>query len=387
MPLRVEERPYANGTRTLWIIGTVTPAGEKVGIRIRRRAGSDNRATAEEEAVALERQVLRDYHLGTKPAERDFAAAVTSYLKADDRSAGTVREVDRWLKHFRTARLSLIDQDAVDQARDSADLISPDATGATWRKRVAILAAILNHAADRKWCDHVKFRLPSVTPGRTEFLLPEQYEAVETAAAGHIRPLLRFLVCTGARLGETLLLDWSQVDLRGARVNVWADQTKGTKRRIIDLPPAAILALAAIKHRKGRVFLNADGEAYPSSDDGGGQIKHYWAQACQRAGLPGQALEYVAKRPPLVRQFRDGRKRVNPVTKRFAPDVTPHDLRHTFASWHYALNRDLLALKIAGGWSSVTLVERYAHLLPAGHESGIRRVWGVGEPYALEARG
>ncbi len=35
----------------------------------------------------------------------------------------------------------------------------------------------------------------------------------------------------------------------------------------------------------------------------------------------------------------------------------------------------LLALKIEGGWSSVTLCERYAHLLPAGQETAIRRFY------------
>ena len=58
------------------------------------------------------------------------------------------------------------------------------------------------------------------------------------------------------------------------------------------------------------------------------------------------------------------------------PAFSPHDLRHTWASWHYSLHRDLLALKIEGGWSAVALVERYAHLLPVGHEAGIRRFLG-----------
>ena len=56
----------------------------------------------------------------------------------------------------------------------------------------------------------------------------------------------------------------------------------------------------------------------------GGQIKTAWHGAIRRAGLN--------------------------------PELTPHDLRHTWASWHYALNRDLLALKQEGGWSSVLLV-------------------------------
>jgi integrase len=43
------------------------------------------------------------------------------------------------------------------------------------------------------------------------------------------------------------------------------------------------------------------------------------------------------------------------------PELTPHNLRHTWASWHYALNRNLLALKIEGGWSPIALVKRYLH--------------------------
>ena len=71
----------------------------------------------------------------------------------------------------------------------------------------------------------------------------------------------------------------------------------------------------------------------------GGQIKSGWRGAVRRAKLD--------------------------------PELSPHDLRHTWASWHYALQRDLLTLKIEGGWSSVALVERYAHLLLGGHREAI----------------
>lgn len=54
------------------------------------------------------------------------------------------------------------------------------------------------------------------------------------------------------------------------------------------------------------------------------------------------------------------------------PDLTPHDLRHTWASWHYALHKDPLKLKQDGAWSSLDLVERYAHLMPGGYEDQIR---------------
>jgi integrase len=98
----------------------------------------------------------------------------------------------------------------------------------------------------------------------------------------------------------------------------------------------------------GSVFRTATGRTY--ADRGrtyGGQIKTAWRTAIRKAGLD--------------------------------PELTPHDLRHTWASWRYALNRDLLALKIEGGWSSVLLVERYAHLMKDGYQADIRRFWGIGE--------
>src|SRR6185437_16248327 len=56
MPLRVVTR---SDTGTLWIVGTVRPAGAAQGIRVRRRAGADSAALAREEAAAIESDLLR----------------------------------------------------------------------------------------------------------------------------------------------------------------------------------------------------------------------------------------------------------------------------------------------------------------------------------------
>lgn len=46
-------------------------------------------------------------------------------------------------------------------------------------------------------------------------------------------------------------------------------------------------------------------------------------------------------------------------------DVTPHALRHTWATWFYAAHKDLPALMANGGWVSVTMAMRYTKLAPA----------------------
>jgi integrase len=39
-----------------------------------------------------------------------------------------------------------------------------------------------------------------------------------------------------------------------------------------------------------------------------------------------------------------------------------HDLRHTWASWHVQSGTPLFVLQELGGWESVEMVRRYAHL-------------------------
>jgi hypothetical protein len=95
---------------------------------------------------------------------------------------------------------------------------------------------------------------------------------------------------------------------------------------------------------------------------GGGQFKTAWAHACAEAGLPGQWFE--GKRPdrPSAR-------------RRFVSEYTPHGLRHTWASWHYCVHRDLLRPKEEGGWEVLGMVERYAKRVPATYTADIEDWW------------
>lgn len=43
-------------------------------------------------------------------------------------------------------------------------------------------------------------------------------------------------------------------------------------------------------------------------------------------------------------------------------DFRWHDLRHTWASWHAQNGTPLHVLKELGGWESIEMVQRYAHL-------------------------
>lgn len=344
MPLKIIRR---TGPGTLYITGTIRlPHGESV--RVRSRAGSNSLELAREEAAALEAQTLRDAYHGKRRSARSFAEAVESYLTAELRAEGDRRRLRRIMLALGDVPLTAVDQEAI--YRLQRKILAADASPATVRRGVITpVRAVLNHAHELGWCDVPKFKTPRQPEGRTRYLLPGEAEQLVDAATPHLRPLIILLLDTGARMSEALDLDWRDVDLAGARVIFW--RTKSGKRRVAALSPRTVALLASLAHRDGAVFRwTAPGgrrvSAYADRErKGGGQIKTGWRGALRRAGID--------------------------------PEFTPHDLRHTWASWHYAQHRDLLALKAAGGWSSVTLVERYAHLLPADQTDAIRAFWGV----------
>ena len=236
-------------------------------------------------------------------------------------------------------KLAEIDQATAIRLR--ASMLPADHKPGTYlREVISPLRAILRHARDLGWCE-----APPEEPEGWRRPHP-LFAARGSRAPGrgrppHLRPLLLF--CSApARMAEAVYLEWRDVDLVGARAIFW--KTKNGTRRNAALPPRTVAALASLPHRTGVVFLSPRGPYDDRRGAYGGQIKKGRYGALARAGLDRE--------------------------------LAPYDLRHTWASWHYAVHRDLLALKVEGGWSSVALVERYAHLLPQGHEAAIGRFLG-----------
>jgi integrase len=213
MPLKVVKRP---DTGALTITGTVKlPTGAR--LRIRQRAQSDRRPLAEEEAVALEAELLREAWHGEKRGSRSFAAAVTSYLTSAPRSPVDVVYLRRILLAFGNVPLSSIDQEAINRAKAKMYGGRDIKPSTLIRSLITPVRSVMKHAARLKWCEPPQFELPRQPQGRTLYLLPAEVEKLLAAAAPHLRPLLVFLAGTGARVSEATGLDWRDVDLVGAR--------------------------------------------------------------------------------------------------------------------------------------------------------------------------
>lgn len=151
MPLTVVRRKSS---------GALTITGTVAGRRIRRRAQNDDPKLAEEEAAALETELVRTAWHGERRGSRTFAEAALRYLDAAPRSMRTNDYVRRILLGLGgEARLGQVDQDAATRLRRT--LLRPDAKPSTYlRQIVPPLPEMLRHAADRGWCNTPRIAAP-----------------------------------------------------------------------------------------------------------------------------------------------------------------------------------------------------------------------------------
>jgi len=343
VPLKVLSRPDRPGGRPQISGIVILPNGERV--QVRRSASSNSLRLAREEAATIEADLLRTAWHGERRGSRLYAEAVDEFLKAAPRAAGDQARHDRILAVIGDAKLCEVDQTMVNRVRSA--ILKPDASPSTVLRGVIVpIRAVMNFANRQGWCEPPRYVVPKQPQGRTNYLTPTQFEALLGAAAPHLHPLFLVLADTGARLSEALEAMWNDVDLGAARIN-YVRTKSGNPRLNVPLSPRTVAALARLPHRSGEVFRTQRGLPYGSKErQEGGQIKKGWAAALRRAGLP------------------------------YGPGgFTPHDLRHSWATWHYAVHKDLLRLKVEGGWSSLDLVARYAHLMPGDHAAEILSLW------------
>jgi integrase len=146
---------------------------------------------------------------------------------------------------------------------------------------------------------------------------------VVTALPPHLADVAAFSLATRLRAGNVTGLQWPQVDLVRRLAWVHADQAKARKAIPVPLNAEAVLLMRKWlgKHPthvfsyRGRPITQVSSKA--------------WYGALRKAGIE---------------------------------DFCWHDLRHTWASWHVQNGTPLYALQEMGGWSSVEIVRRYAHL-------------------------
>lgn len=166
-------------------------------------------------------------------------------------------------------------------------------------------------------------------PGRLRFLSEQEIVSLLKECDPYLRAVAITLLHTGMRKGEAEALRWEDVDLTRRLITVRA--SKNNTLRAIPMSETLVAELQRLRRQRlgDMVFYR-------------GRFRKALENAIRRAGI-----------------------------KNFRPH---HDFRHTWASYMAMAGASILEIKEIGGWKSLKMVMRYAHLSPSHLQGAAARL-------------
>jgi integrase/recombinase XerD len=160
--------------------------------------------------------------------------------------------------------------------------------------------------------------------------------------------ILELLYATGMRVSELASLKVDDVNLASASVRCWG---KGAKERVIPMHPQAVASLRQYLEKARAHYLKDASERTLFLNARGRRLT--------RQGLWLIFKEYVEKAG-------------------LSPDVTPHTLRHSFATHMLDGNADLINVQKLLGHTSISTTQVYTHV----SSERLREVYDESHPRA-----
>ena len=317
MPLTLTRRKESGN---YYMRGTVQ------GERIYESTGTSRRAEAQAIAHRREREI-RDRHAFGRQATLTFAEAALAYMQA----GGEARFLGPILEHFGPDTL-LADVDNAAVAAAEAAIYPTAAPATVNRQLITPISAVIAMAADEGLAEPRRLKRRTSGEARVRWLTPEEAEAMIGAATPTFRPLLGLLLGTGCRAGEAVAIE--AASFHAATGEAWLHKTKSGAPRMLRMPQRSLdLVLARGLPEIGPIIRTPSGAPYRiAPKNQGGQFKTAFHRTRDAAGL--------------------------------GADVTPHVLRHTWATWYYAQTHDFGGLVDLGGWASADMANRYRKAAP-----------------------
>jgi integrase len=251
----------------------------------------------------------------------------------------TYRECGRRLKEsYSGKRLSQISTMAVQEHKHNRKKAGAPVRG---NREVAVLKKFFNYCLEHKLFEgtnpvtSVKF-FPEPR-GKDRVLSQEEEAALLAKCREPLRTMILFGIYCGVRMrSELLTLRWENVDLAHRTLTIIGAYAKNGRARTLCLNSVVHDALTRHPHppKAEWVFTSPRGTPYKS-------IRTGFNAACKAAGLKG---------------------------------VTPHTLRHTFASRLMENGVDPIMVTKLAGWSSIKMLDRYAHADPSRMAEAVERL-------------
>lgn len=300
--------------------------------RIRRSARTKNKVEAQQFHDQVRAELWRQRNLGHAP-KYSFDEAALEFLKSHsgDKDYETKkRHVSYWVSKFSGRTICSLTTDEIDSALPSKKQSryggSKPVSGPTKNRYLATINKILSDALKRGWIDKKPYvRKYKESKLRESFLTHDQANRfLDALGVGWMRDVCEFALATGMRASEILTLEWAQVDADRGLASVLASKAKSGSSRPV---PLNDMALSVIERRKTL------------------HDRYVFARKKTRSlDIDRRMFNLAAKKSELPSGFRF------------------HDLRHTWASWHAQAGTPMLTLQRLGGWKTLSMLNRYAHL-------------------------
>lgn len=328
---------YKRANSPYWWIRLSPIKGELKPLQI--SSGTANKRQAQQYHDKIKAERWEQDKLDVKPrrtwdeaAERFLAETTHKRTQAWDKS------MLRWFHpHLGGKALDEINRAFLDEVKAKrAKGVSPG----TVNRYMALVRAILRKACnDWEWLDRVpKVGMLRDKGGRIRALTKDEFARLLEQLPEHLRDMAIFSVATGLRQGNVTKLQWRQISLERQHLWVAAEDHKNGKAHAVPLNEPAMQVLHKRKGDHPTHVFTYEGRPIVQVNT------KAWRAALKRAGIE---------------------------------DFRWHDLRHTFATWHRQAGTSTHELQRLGGWKTLEMVERYAHVAPEGLQIAASRLDNV----------
>ncbi|WP_068446084.1 tyrosine-type recombinase/integrase [Providencia heimbachae] len=365
----------------IWYGDYTTPSGK----RIKESLGTTIKKQAQELHDKRKSELWRIEKLGDFP-EVTFEEAIVRWIeeKADKKSLDDDKgRLSFWLDHFEGVKLKDITEAKIYAAvskmrnrkvkerwekqaeaakrkgKEIPSYSEAQVTTATKAKHLAIMKSLLR-TAEREWKWLEKspvIKVPTVREKRVRWLEYHEAQRLIRECPEPLKSVVTFAIATGLRRSNIINLEWGQIDMQRKVAWINPEDSKSGQAIGVALNDTSCQVLKAqIGNHHKWVFVHTDpkkrpdGTLTPSVRKMRVDSNTAWRTALKRAG---------------IENFRF------------------HDLRHTWASWLIQSGVPLSVLQEMGGWESVDMVRRYAHLAPnhlTEHAKQIDTIFGTCVP-------